>query len=149
MNDNYINNKKILDFIKKQKLAVISTINKESNPQSGVIAFAETDHLELIFGTFNNTRKYTNLLSHPHVSFVIGWNEEEKITIQYEGIAKEVKDQELEKCREIHLHKNPASKKYAFHPLQRFFLVKPMWIRYSNLSSNPEEIVELIPNNNL
>ncbi len=137
------NHQKILHFIQKQKLAVLSTINEQSNPESAVIAFSETEELELIFGTFQNTRKYQNLKSHSNVSFVIGWDEELKTTIQYEGIATEVKGQDLEKYREIHLLKNPASKKYAFHQLQRFFKVRPIWVRYSNLSKDPEEIFEL------
>ncbi len=143
------NHQKILHFIEKQKLAVLSTINEQSNPESAVIAFSETDELELIFGTFQNTRKYHNLQSHPKVSLVIGWNDEEKITIQYEGIAQEINPENVEQYRQIHLLKNPASKKYAFHPLQRFFKVKPVWVRYSNLSKDPEEIFELTPNNNL
>ncbi len=133
---------KILDFIKKKKLGVISTINQEGKPESAVVAFSETDKLELIFGTFNTTRKYKNLKANQNISFVIGWDEEEKITIQYEGLARDVKDEEFEECRTVHLNKNPSSKKFAFGKEQRYFKITPRWIRYSDLSL--KEIFEVV-----
>lgn len=134
---------KILDYIKKQKLAIISTIGKKRKPESAVVAFSETEDLEIIFGTFCTTRKYKNLKYNKDVSVVIGWNEVENITVQYEGIAKEVKNEELEKCRQIQLKKNPSSKKYAFDKNQTYFMIKPKWIRYSNFFKEPEEIFEI------
>ena len=90
--------KKILDFIKKERLGIISSINEEGKPESGVIAFAETDNLDLIFGTSCDFRKYENINNNQNVSFVIGWDE---ITIQYEGVAKEAKGEEFDKWKKI------------------------------------------------
>lgn len=137
------NKQKILDFIKKKKLAVLSTINSKGKPESAVIAFSETENLELIFGTFNTTRKYKNLQSEQNVSVVIGWDEKENITVQYEGLSKEVKDKEFQECRAIQLNKNPSSKTYAFEKEQRYFKIIPKWVRYSNLSKEPIEIFKI------
>ena len=137
------NKQKILDFIKKKNLMVLSTTNSKGNSESAVIAFSETEKLELIFGTFNNTRKYKNLLSNQNVSVVIGWDEKENITLQYEGISKEVKDKEFQECRDIQLKKNPNSKAYAFEKEQRYFKIVPKWIRYSDLSKEKEDIIEI------
>ncbi len=136
------NKQKILNFIKNKKLAVVSTIHGDGKPESALVSFSETENLELIFGTFNTTRKYKNLLANPWVAFVIGWDEE-NVTVQYEGLAQEVTDKELEECRNLQLSKNPFSKKFAFEKEQRYFKVTPKWIRYSDLSKKPVEIFEV------
>ena len=134
---------KILNFLKTNNLMVLSTISKNNTSQSALVAFAETEHLELIFGTFSTTRKYTNLKHNTRVSIVIGTDETTNLTLQYEGIASEVTGNEFEQCKNIQLKKNPTSKKYASHKDQRYFKITPCWIRYSDLSKNPEEILEL------
>ena len=132
--------KKILDFIKTQILGVVSTVDANNNPESAVVAFSETDNLELIFGSFSDTRKNKNLQNNNRVSFVISDN---NITVQYEGLAKELSGSEAIKAREIHLFKNPSSKKYAFDEKQRFFKVTPTWIRYSDFNYNPKKVFEI------
>ena len=104
------------------------------------MAFSETDQLEIIFGTFRDTRKYENLKKNPNVSFVISWGD---VTVQYEGIVEEALGDQFELCRDIHLAKNPESKKYTFDNRQRFFKAKPQWIRYSNFSFDPERVFEM------
>ena len=131
---------KILPFLQTQTLGVISTIDDTHNaPESAVVAFSQTEALELVFGTFASTRKFVNILKDPRVAFTMFT---EDVTVQYEGVARMVKGEEAERCRQIHVAKNPASAKYSLHPEQRFFLVKPVWIRYTDLSKNPEEVWE-------
>ena len=134
---------KILNFLKTNNLMVLSTMNKNNTPQSALVAFAETENLELIFGTFATTRKYQNLKHNNHVSLVIGTDETTNLTLQYEGIASEVTGKDLEQCQNHQLQKNPTSQKYASHKDQRYFKINPLWIRYSDLSKNPEEIFEI------
>jgi len=132
---------KILEFLKSQTICVVATIDAENNrPESAVVAFSETKNLEIIFGTFSNTRKFINLLKNSNIAFTIGW---EDISIQYEGVARLVEGSGEEECRNIHLAKNPASKKYAFHENQKFFKVTPKWIRYSDFSFDPEKVFEV------
>lgn len=133
----------ILEFIKKKQLMVISTINREGNSQSAVVGFSETPELEIIFGTSCETRKYSNLQTNKNVSLVIGWDLEEKITVQYEGVVKEAVGEEIKICKSLHINKNPKREKHSNHPKERFFKIKPRWIRYSNLSKSPEEIFEI------
>lgn len=135
--------KKILDYMKKVELMVISTINKEGKPESALVGFSETRDLEIIFGTPNKTRKYTNLKSHKNVSLVIGWELDEKITIQYEGSAQEVTGKEAEKCRKLHIAKNPKREKWVHEEGEAMFKIKPKWIRYSDLSKYPREMFEV------
>lgn len=135
--------KKTLEFLKKKQLMVISTINSEGNSQSAVVGFTETSDLEIIFGTSNETRKYSNLQKNKNISLVIGWDLEEKITVQYEGVAREMNGAEFEKCKKLHILKNPKREKHSNNFRERFFKITPKWIRYSDLSKNPEEIFEI------
>ena len=132
---------KILEFIKKQRLMVLSTIDGTKS-ESAVVAFAQTNDLEIIFGTFSTYRKYKNLQTNKNVSLVIGW-EEDGISVQYEGVAEEVTGEERDKCREIQLNKIPESKKFANLEQQRYFKISPKWIRYSDFSTDPPSQFEI------
>jgi uncharacterized protein YhbP (UPF0306 family) len=133
---------KILDFIKTQMLGVVSTVDVANNkPESAMVAFSETDELEIIFGTFDDTRKYGNLQKNPSVAFVIS---AVPITVQYEGVVQEMQGDDLKKYRQIHIAKNPSSAKYVDHDQQKFFKITPTWIRYTNFGAKPHEIFEII-----
>lgn len=139
MNDS----EKILDFIRQQRLAVISTVDIEnSKPESACIAFAEKNDLNLIFGTSNTSRKYKNLLSNQNVSFVIGWTDEFG-TVQYEGIARELSGGEAIEHGTILADKNENARIFLTKESQRYFLVTPTWIRFVDKSKFPEEKIEI------
>lgn len=130
---------KVLDFIKKQKLAVLSTIGSIA-PESSVLEFGETNNLEIIIDMFDSSRKYKNLQTNPNVSLVIGWDE--NITVQYEGVASELFGEEKEKYQKIYWEKNPEAKRWATRERIVYFKISPKWIRYSDLNSHPWKIFE-------
>ena len=125
--------RKILDFIKAQELAVISTVSSENLPESAVIGISEMGDLSIIFGTFKQYRKYKNLKENPRVAFVIGWG---NTTLQYEGTAQELIGEERERVKQIHIKKLPSSQKFAELLEQCYFKVIPTWIRYTDYSSD-------------
>src|SRR5581483_3968140 len=134
---------RIMDFMKENMLTVISTVDLNGKkPESAVIAFAETENFELIFGTKNTTRKYQNLKKNQNVSFVIGWDSE-RGTVQYEGIVRELSQQESSQYSSILVAKNPRSEKFVHKEDQRYFLVKPTWIRVLDMTQIPDETFEL------
>ncbi len=134
---------KIREFIKNHILTVISTIHADrSAPESAVIAFAETENLELMFGTSNLSRKYKNLKSNPNVSFVIGWDGREG-TAQYEGEARELTNEEADKYRELLILKNKQTEKFRSRADQSYFLVTPKWIRLHDMTVVPEQVTEI------
>lgn len=135
--------KKILEFLKKWQLAVISTIHSDRNaPESAVVAFTEIEDLKIVIGTSNTTRKYKNLQKNSHVSLVIGWDSNLG-TVQYEGTARELDIREVEKYRELHVKKSPGSKQFMDLPDERYFLISPSWIRFTDNAGNPPEKYEL------
>lgn len=131
----------IFNFIKSQRLAVVSTVNASGRPQSAVVGFGETEQLELIFATHATTRKAQNIRNNPLVSVVIGWDDNQ--TVQYEGLAKELSADEAIFYREKCFHKNPGSKEHSKHPDERYFLIRPTWIRYSDFREEQPSIIEL------
>ena len=135
--------KRIMDFMKENMLTVISTVDVDMNkPESAVIAFAQKDNFELIFGTKNTTRKYRNLQKNPNVSFVIGWDSDIG-TVQYEGVAKELSGEESKLHSSILIAKNPRSEKFVNREDQRYFLVQPRWIRILDMTKIPDETFEI------
>ncbi len=134
---------RISDFLKNHRLTVISTIDAaHDKPESAVIAFAEKDNLEIVFGTSNTSRKYANLQKNPRVSFVIGWDSAIG-TVQYEGVAKELSDVEVGEHADSMILKNKQTVKFRSRPDQRYFLVKPTWIRLLDMAKHPDEISEI------
>ena len=132
---------RILDFIKKQNVCVLSTVTKDNKPESAVIEFGEIDNLEIIFDTISTYRKYQNLRHNQNVSVAIGLDSE--VTIQYEGLAVELIGNDTKKYKESYWKKNPKAQKWENHPNIRFFKIIPKWIRYSDLSKKPWEVFEV------
>ncbi|MBI2405237.1 pyridoxamine 5'-phosphate oxidase family protein [Candidatus Gottesmanbacteria bacterium] len=132
--------KRILrDLINQSKLAVLSTATSENTSESAVVEISASDNLELIFDTLPSFRKYKNLKNNRNVSVVIGW---EPATIQYEGIAVELEDKELEEYKQIHFQKFPEAVKFEELGI-RFFKIIPKWIRYTDVSKQPWEVFEI------
>jgi general stress protein 26 len=131
-------------FLKSQPMATVSTIARNSNiPESALIAFAQTDKLEIIFESFVNARKWKNLQSNPHVSLVIGWDTQVHITVQYEGVAKPIPEAE----RSVYINmflakKTPCTEKFLNDPRVRLFKVRPTWMRYSDYTNTKPLILE-------
>lgn len=134
---------RVLDFMSQHRLTVISTVDSERNrPEAACIAFAEKNDLHLIFGTSNMSRKYKNLQSNPNVSFVIGWSDEIG-TIQYEGVATELAGEEAMEHGRVLADKNENARIFLTKESQRYFLVRPTWIRLVDKIKIPEEKLEL------
>lgn len=141
--DKEVIKKKILDFLKLYKLAVISTVDTQNNkPEAACVAFAEKENLDIIFGTLNTSRKYKNLQSNQNISFVIGWSDELG-SVQYEGVARELSDNEALENGEIMAIKKGKMQGYLSREDNRFFLVKPTWIRFVDKSVSPQEVSEV------
>lgn len=136
-----MNKPQILDFIKLQSLAVLSTIGEDGRPQAAVIGFGQTDDFELLFGTDDFSRKYRNMQANPAVALVIGG--ESGQTVQYEGVAEELSRDDLQLVRDNYWRKTPLAEKYDANDSQRYFIVRPKWLRYTDLKKTPREIVEL------
>jgi len=124
-------------FLREQKLAVVSSLSANGAVESALVGIAVTGDLEIIFDTEKSSRKYRNILSHPAIAVVIGW--ENETTVQYEGIATELAGEEAAAFREIYFAAFPGGReRFEKWPGLVHLLVRPKWIRYSNFNSPPQ-----------
>ncbi len=131
----------IAAFLRTEKHGVISTIHPDGSPESALVAISETPELAIVFGTFDDTRKFANILRDNRVAFVV--TDDENMEVQFEGRARLTEGEEHERCKQLHLAKNPKTAKYADDPKQRFFVVEPTWIRFIDRTVNPSRVEEL------
>ncbi len=128
-------------FIRQRKLGVVSSMSDASTPQSALIGIAVTPDLEIIFDTTKSTRKYSNLIVRPQCSLVIGWEAEQ--TLQYEGRAEELQPPDLARYQEIYFQAWPDGPARLTWPGIVYFIVRPLWVRYSDFAQDPPLIEEL------
>lgn len=131
------NTKIIFDFLNSYHLCSLSTVAGNNFPEVSIVSFSQDENLNIFFQTPNYYRKYENLKNNPNVAIAVGWGLEEMIAVQIEGVASEAKEDEIDSVRQIHITKNPASKPYAHIPENKYFIVKPKWVRYMDLKSYP------------
>src|ERR1700690_1132091 len=133
----------LLNFLRKHRLGVLSTVSGAGEPEAAVVGMAFTDQLEIIFDTLDTTRKCVNLRRNPKIAFVIGWDEE--TTVQYEGTADEPKGAELDRLKEAYFVPYPDGRERQKWAGITYFRVRPMWARYSDFNA-PLKIVEFSEN---
>jgi len=130
----------IRKFLESQTHMVISTVGNDK-PEAALMGFAHASDLSLIFGTYTTTRKFKNIQDNPNVAIVFGNNE--KITVQYEGVASVLVGEELKKYKNIYFQKSPSSKKYESLPNQVYLKIKPTWVRYTDYNKEPPMVFEI------
>jgi hypothetical protein len=137
---------RIAQYLSQHPLAVVATQGKKG-PEAALVAFAETSELELVFQTFADSRKYANLCADGRVAFVIGWDAERHVTVQYEGIAREQTGTAARHYQSVLRSKEtPCSDQFVFHEKSRLFVVTPTWIGYSDYTTQPPDVQELFFN---
>lgn len=127
--------KKILEFIKKQRVCSLTTLFKNGSPHAAAMHFSyNTNPLEIYIQTENSSKKCEALLSGTKIkgSFVIGFSEDEFSTLQMDGDINIVIDKnELEKIHKIHYSKNPDAEQWKDDPATIFLVFIPKWWRYT------------------
>ena len=138
----YIPNPKILDFIRREKYAVISSVNQAGQSESALIAFSETESYEIIFMTNEKTRKIQNILLNPNVSIVVGFDPEVLTSIQMEGVARVLLLESAGEYADIHYQKQPGSLAHKKTPGECIVVINLLWARYTNYSPKQTEVFE-------
>ena len=132
----------LYNFIRKHKFGVLSTVSADNIPQSAYIGIAVTPDLKIIFDTVSDSRKYKNILLNPNVSLVIGWDNER--TVQYEGTARILEVNDLEKLLPVYFTVFPDGKtrKENWKNIA-YFCVEPRWVRFSDFNVATQMIEEV------
>lgn len=130
----------LFTFIAGHRLGVLGTISPDGAPQSALVGIAVTKDLELIFDTVDSSRKYRNLIANPAASFVIGW--EGEVTLQYEGNAFVPTGNDLAQYKKDYFAAWPDCRAHENWPGIAYFVIRPVWIRYSDYDQRPPLIEE-------
>jgi pyridoxine/pyridoxamine 5'-phosphate oxidase len=130
----------LFSFIDGQKFAVLSTVNAKGAPEAALVGIAVTPELEIVFDTVKTSRKYANLSANPAAAFVVGCTGDK--TLQYEGMASELRSAELERCKTAYFAKFPDGPSREAWPAICYFVLTPKWIRFSDYGETPALIEE-------
>ena len=135
-----MSHKLLYDFMNECRLGVLSTCGPMGEPQSALVGIAVTPSLEIVFDTVQKSRKAANIAKDPRAAFVIGW--EGEVTVQFEGLAKQISSTELGPYHEIYFRKYPDGPERLKWDGITYFVVAPKWIRHSNYDVAPPQILE-------
>lgn len=134
---------KIMSVLEGSNYAVIATVGDGLYPQSAVMTISSTSDSRIVFCSSYVQRKNHNIQLHPQVSCAVGWDAIEKKTLQIEGEARCVVGDERKLLEEAHCAKHPGFLPFLGNPEQEYFVIEPVWIRYSDLSQSPKESWEI------
>jgi pyridoxine/pyridoxamine 5'-phosphate oxidase len=130
-----------LEFIRHHGLAVVATGAPDGAPEAALVNIAVTDDLELIFYSLEETRKCARLRENPRIAVVIGWDSNR--TLQYEGLADEPQNEELERLKSVYAAARPNASFQMAWPGLVYFRIKPKWLRLSDYG-RPWSVKELV-----
>jgi len=133
----------LLAFMRDHKMAVQASVSSSGAPQAAVVGIVVTDELEIFFDTLATSRKAKNLRGNARVALVIsGPGKGEERTVQYEGVADEPAGTELARLKDLYFRHFPDGRDRETLPEIAYIRVTPKWIRYSDFSRSPWDIVE-------
>jgi len=131
-----MNFEQVSEFLANSKTCTIATVDGNGHPMAATVGFSHGDKFEILIATNEQTHKFKNILINPNVAIVVGF--EMPYTVQYEGVAKACTAEELGNRLEKHFEKVPNAKKFAGSLGQKYILVSPKWMRFTDMSKGPE-----------
>ena len=135
-----------LHFLIKERVCVLSGILPDGGSHSSTVHYShQSDPLRLFFQTWDESTKIQSLLNgtNKQASVVIGFSEQDNLTLQMRGGMKIVSDpNELEKIYSLHYQKHPFAKKYK-NEHTRFLEFTPTWWRHTDFNTDPETIITI------
>jgi hypothetical protein len=135
----------LLHFLRRQRLAVATTVDAGGAPQAALMRVAVTDQLDLVFETSDHTRKIANLQRDPRVACVIGgWNDGGERSVQYEGVADFPTGDDYAHLVAAYAAAFPAAAERPRLPRHVLGRVRPRWLRYSDYGVSPTDVREFI-----
>jgi general stress protein 26 len=133
----------VLEFMRSHSVAAEASVSPSGRPQAAVVGFVVTDDFEVFFDTVDSTRKAANLRQNPSISFVIGgFGVGDERTVQFQGIVDSPGGAELERLKELYFDRFPDGRDRVNWPGLVYLRARPTWIRFSDFSRAPPEIVE-------
>lgn len=136
--------KKVLDFLVKNRISVLATILKDKTPYSATMHFALSQKPYFVFFTEKDSKKCSHFKPgriYP-ASVVIGFSETDFVEFQSTGTVKIVSNEkELSDVWEVYLKKFPRARKWRDSKTDVMLKFVPKWWRYTEFK--PEKKVYL------
>lgn len=120
----------LVRFGRARGLAVLATTAADGRPQAAVVGIAVTDDGDIVFDTTRTSRKFANLSRQPRVALVIGFDWSDEQTVQLEGTAAEIPQEDPGVA--AYYKQFPAGRQRAAWPGIVYVRVHPDWGRYSD-----------------
>ena len=124
------------EFLKGLPLCSFATLSSNGRPQIARVAFSVHEGLGLIVGTSATSRKAKNVNGDAHVA-VEATDEDQRYTVQYEGSARQISEQEFAAFEDEHYRQRPESAPFRDEPGQCHILITPTWVRFSDCNPQP------------
>lgn len=123
--------KKILKFINRNHVSVLTTLLENGNPHSASMHYASRENpLEFVFFTKKNSRKckhFENNKKYP-ASLVIGFDEKEMIEFQSNGMIRKTNKEESKQGVKTFVGKFKGAELDNEHQV---LIYEPTWWRYT------------------
>jgi len=132
-----LNHSDLLAYVRKLRLAVVSTRAADGAPQGALVGVGVTDSLELIFDTVSSSRKHQNLRRDHRIAVTFSGPDEQ--TLQLEGFAHELSTISPDDApyREAYYLSWPDGRERLKWPNLSYWKVSPRWARYSDYNRGP------------
>ena len=138
-----ISRQQLLTFMRQEAYAVQASVSVGGAPQAALVGVVVTDRFEVFFDTLSTSRKAANLRHDPAVALVMGPTDAASVrTVQCEGFADEPSGDDLERLLELYFARFPDGRTRRSLPDIAYVRVNLQWVRYSDFSIEPPEIVE-------
>lgn len=131
----------VLNALKKNQFCVLSTVSTTAKPQVAVMSYTIKDSCTFLMSTEPVTRKVINITINNQASLLIGGLDGSS-EIQIDGLVRFLDEPEATDAKNYIFTIRPELKDYISlnHKIIEF---KPNWLRYSDFSVSPAEIVEI------
>ncbi|WP_030943710.1 pyridoxamine 5'-phosphate oxidase family protein [Streptomyces sp. NRRL S-646] len=131
----------LVHFIRARRLAVLATTAADGRPQAAVVGIAATDTGDLVFDTTRSSRKFANLRRQPRVALVIGFDWGDEQTVQLEGVAAEITQDDPDVA--AYYEQFPSGRERAAWPDIVYVRVRPDWGRHSDYRPGSSGVQEI------
>ena len=136
---------KIIEFLDKHRVSCLTTLLKDGSPHGAALHYShKSGPFEVFFSTDDVSVKCEALLEggSTKASVVIGFSEEEWITLQMDGTIEIIRvAEEVKMAQEVHYAKHPHSAKFKDDPKTVFLKFTPRWWRLTDYNTDPYTIV--------
>lgn len=136
---------KVLDFLRVNRVAVLSVLLKDGSPHGASVHYSHRESpTGLFFFTERDSKKCEALLDGGVIpaAVVIGFSEGKSQTLQMRGTMRMVSDaEELAEVKKIYFEKIVEAKKYEADPDSVFLAFTPHWWRLTDYTVVPERII--------